>query len=120
MNSGSMLITNYLNEKTLLKVSGNSATSDPEDNALNDARAALNLEKTSRSPNLGNIAFLTHWIRLYQMIPSAYKASSVKEESSWSGPISSFGPPADKEYNFSPNLPSEQAKVQFGKPSWEK
>jgi hypothetical protein len=65
MTSGSMLITNYLNELTTLVVIDNKASSVPPDNALNDARAALNRERSSRSPNSGNIAFLKEWLSLF-------------------------------------------------------
>lgn len=65
MQSGSMLIPNYLKEKTLLTISENIASSQPSDNALIEARAALNLERSSRSPNPGNISFLTEWIKIF-------------------------------------------------------
>ena len=63
MTSGSMHIKNYLGKVTTLKVDGITAIAD-EENSLFDARAALGREKSSPSPNNGNIAFLTHWIRL--------------------------------------------------------
>jgi hypothetical protein len=69
MTSGSMLISNHLGTKTLLKTSGNTATAEPPENALSDAKAALNREKSSPTVNSGNVVFLTHWIRLASVTP---------------------------------------------------
>ena len=71
--TGSMLITNYLREKTLLTLN-EKATAQPSDNALSDAKVALRLEKNSRSPLEGNIKFLSAWIKTYEA------EESVKEE----------------------------------------
>jgi hypothetical protein len=65
MTSGSMLIPNYLGERTLLKILGKQASSDAEDHALEDAKAQLAREKRNPSPSEGNIKFLTAWIDLY-------------------------------------------------------
>jgi hypothetical protein len=65
MNSGSMIIPNYIKDKTVLLVDNNKAIAVPDYNALNDARAALSRESGSPSKNSGNIKFLTYWINLY-------------------------------------------------------
>ena len=68
MNSGSMLIPNYLGNKTLLTIINNEATADNE-NALFDAKNELLRQKRNPSVRSGNVIFLTHWIRLSSITP---------------------------------------------------
>lgn len=65
MNSGSMLIPNYLGNKTLLTIFNNEAIADDE-NALSDAKNELLRQKRNPSVRSGNVIFLTHWIRLFE------------------------------------------------------
>lgn len=65
MTSGTMLIRNYLGEKTTLVIINDVASSIPTENALPDAKNALILEKKNPTVSSGNIAFLTLWIRLF-------------------------------------------------------
>ena len=80
MQSGSMLITNYLGEKTLLKVSNDIATSSPEENALIDAKAQLKREERNATVSEGNVVFLKEWIRIYSG-PQVSEHSQVSEQS---------------------------------------
>jgi hypothetical protein len=82
MDSGSMIILNYLKETTKLSISSNVATAEPSDNALADARAALRREKDNRTVSRGNIDFLTLWISLYtkQQQEAEVKVSEDKSQ----------------------------------------
>jgi len=100
MDSGTMLIPNYLGEKTTLIILKGKASSLPEDNALLDAKKALRHEKGNRTVSEGNVSFLTEWIKLAE-------APQVKEEE-----VDYFKVPV-----FNALKPET---VQFGKPSWEK
>ena len=71
--TGSMLIPNYLGNKTLLRIDDSGSNSEPSENSLPDAKKALRLEKSNRSINSGNIAFLTNWIRLFELKESVQK-----------------------------------------------
>ena len=65
MMTGSMIIPNSLGGGTILVLDKDGKTSaSPEDNALNEARAALRREKGNASGREGNVRFLTEWIRL--------------------------------------------------------
>lgn len=63
--SGSMLIPNYLGEKTALLLANGKATANPPDNALADAKAALKKETKNPTVSSGNVRFLTYWIKVY-------------------------------------------------------
>lgn len=104
MTAGSMLIRNSVGEKTLLLITEGIASSKPEDNAFQDAKAALASEKKNPSPTPGNIAFLTNWIRLFQV-----QSQKVAEHPEYAN--SANASDAQKAPDF--------AEVKFNKPSWE-
>jgi hypothetical protein len=74
--TGTMLIPNYVGEKTLLRIAEGPdpasphermevASSEPSENVLADANAALKREQRNATVSVGNVKFLTYWLRLY-------------------------------------------------------